>query len=110
MQNNKFVFTLCRLEENYELAEGVCIPRSTLYVHYLDFCEKNDCQPVNAASFGKVSHDECALNLSFSLCVSFSFFFGTISLSLLFQCCLHRWLSGRVLAYVVRFQADAYNI
>lgn len=43
-----------RLEENYEIAEGVCIPRSTLYVHYLDFCEKNDTQPVNAASFGKV--------------------------------------------------------
>lgn len=44
-----------RLEENYEIAEGVCIPRSALYMHYLDFCEKNDTQPVNAASFGKVS-------------------------------------------------------
>lgn len=43
-----------RLEENYEFAEGVCIPRNALYVHYLDFCEKNDSQPVNAASFGKV--------------------------------------------------------
>ncbi|KAB0386775.1 hypothetical protein FD755_001731 [Muntiacus reevesi] len=42
------------LEENYEIAEGVCIPRSALYMHYLDFCEKNDTQPVNAASFGKV--------------------------------------------------------
>ncbi|KAB0350524.1 hypothetical protein FD754_015381 [Muntiacus muntjak] len=41
------------LEENYEIAEGVCIPRSALYMHYLDFCEKNDTQPVNAASFGK---------------------------------------------------------
>ena len=47
---------ICRLEENYELAEGVCIPRSTLYVHYLDYCEKNDSQPVNAASFGKVGY------------------------------------------------------
>ena len=44
-----------RLEENYEIADGVCIPRSTLYYHYLDFCEANDTQPVNAASFGKVN-------------------------------------------------------
>lgn len=43
-----------RLEENYEIAEGVCIPRSALYMHYLDFSEKHDTQPVNAASFGKV--------------------------------------------------------
>ncbi|EGW09339.1 Transcription factor RFX4, partial [Cricetulus griseus] len=52
--------TLQWLEENYEIAEGVCIPRSALYMHYLDFCEKNDTQPVNAASFGKCfcfSHD-----------------------------------------------------
>ncbi|XP_044083989.1 transcription factor RFX4 isoform X4 [Neovison vison] len=46
--------TLQWLEENYEIAEGVCIPRSALYVHYLDFCERNDTQPVNAASFGKI--------------------------------------------------------
>jgi hypothetical protein len=45
---------ICRLEENYEIAEGVCIPRSALYMHYLDFSEKQDTQPVNAASFGKV--------------------------------------------------------
>lgn len=44
-----------RLEENYEIAEGVCIPRSALYMHYLDFSEKHDTQPVNAASFGKVT-------------------------------------------------------
>jgi len=43
-----------RLEENYELAEGVCIPRSTLYVHYQDYCNVTDTQAVNAASFGKV--------------------------------------------------------
>lgn len=36
------------------MAEGVCIPRSALYMHYLDFSEKHDTQPVNAASFGKV--------------------------------------------------------
>ncbi|XP_066264702.1 transcription factor RFX4-like isoform X2 [Branchiostoma lanceolatum] len=46
--------TLQWLEENYEMAEGVCIPRSALYMHYLDFCEKHDIQPVNAASFGKI--------------------------------------------------------
>ncbi|XP_078663216.1 transcription factor RFX4-like isoform X3 [Branchiostoma floridae x Branchiostoma belcheri] len=46
--------TLQWLEENYEMAEGVCIPRSALYMHYLDFCEKQDIQPVNAASFGKI--------------------------------------------------------
>ncbi|CAL1539110.1 unnamed protein product, partial [Lymnaea stagnalis] len=46
--------TLKWLEENYEIAEGVCIPRSTLYLHYLDFCEAHDTNPVNAASFGKI--------------------------------------------------------
>ncbi|XP_052715851.1 transcription factor RFX4-like isoform X2 [Crassostrea angulata] len=46
--------TLKWLEENYEIAEAVCIPRSTLYCHYLDYCETNDTQPVNAASFGKI--------------------------------------------------------
>ena len=47
--------TLHWLEQNYELSEGVCIPRSTLYTHYVDFCARNYTQPVNAASFGKVS-------------------------------------------------------
>ncbi|XP_033102225.1 transcription factor RFX4-like [Anneissia japonica] len=46
--------TLAWLDENYELAEGVCIPRSSLYFHYMDFCEKTDTIPVNAASFGKI--------------------------------------------------------
>ncbi|XP_050417756.1 transcription factor RFX4 isoform X2 [Patella vulgata] len=46
--------TLKWLEENYEIADGVCIPRSTLYLHYLDFCERNDSNPINAASFGKI--------------------------------------------------------
>lgn len=52
LMNASFVY---RLEENYEIAEGVCIPRSALYMHYLDFSEKHDTQPVNAASFGKVT-------------------------------------------------------
>lgn len=42
-----------RLQQNYEVAEGVCIPRNTLYLHYVDFCARNAMQPVNAASFGK---------------------------------------------------------
>ena len=46
--------TLVWLEENYEIAEGVCIPRSALYMHYVDFCARNYIQPVNAASFGKI--------------------------------------------------------
>ncbi len=48
--------TLVWLEENYEIAQGVCVPRNTLYVHYVDFCAKNGMTPVNAASFGKVCH------------------------------------------------------
>lgn len=47
-------WVIYRLEENYEITEAVCIPRNTLYCHYLDYCETNDTQPVNAASFGKV--------------------------------------------------------
>ena len=59
-------------ERNYELAEGVCIPRNVVYFNYVDFCSKNSMQPVNAASFGKVysivytsvSIDECYTCLS----------------------------------------------
>jgi hypothetical protein len=46
--------TLLWLEENYEMAQGVCVPRNTLYLHYVDFCSKHGMTPVNAASFGKV--------------------------------------------------------
>ncbi|XP_071505092.1 transcription factor RFX4-like [Diadema antillarum] len=46
--------TLVWLEENYELADGVCIPRNALYVHYTDFCRKTNTIPINAASFGKI--------------------------------------------------------
>ncbi|XP_038053563.1 transcription factor RFX4-like [Patiria miniata] len=42
------------LQSNYELADGVCIPRNTLYVHYTDFCKKTSTHPMNAASFGKM--------------------------------------------------------
>ena len=46
--------TLCWLERNYELSEGVCIPRNVVYFNYVDFCSKSAMTPVNAATFGKV--------------------------------------------------------
>ncbi|CAG2065744.1 unnamed protein product, partial [Timema podura] len=42
------------LLENYETAEGVSLPRSTLYNHYLRHCSEHKLDPVNAASFGKL--------------------------------------------------------
>lgn len=42
------------LLENYETAEGVSLPRSTLYAHYLRHCAEHKLEPVNAASFGKL--------------------------------------------------------
>ncbi|CAG5102991.1 Similar to rfx3: Transcription factor RFX3 (Xenopus tropicalis) [Cotesia congregata] len=49
---NKFVVQW--LLENYETADGVSLPRSTLYNHYLRHCSDNKLDPVNAASFGKL--------------------------------------------------------
>lgn len=43
-----------RLEENYIVCEGVCLPRCILYAHYLDFCRKEKLDPACAATFGKV--------------------------------------------------------
>lgn len=45
---------LNRLEENYIVCEGVCLPRCILYAHYLDFCRKEKLEPACAATFGKV--------------------------------------------------------
>ena len=45
-----------RLNDNYYIEDGISLPRSSLYTHYLDFCTKNQIVPVNAASFGKVKH------------------------------------------------------
>lgn len=42
------------LLDNYETAEGVSLPRSTLYYHYLRHCQEQKLDPVNAASFGKL--------------------------------------------------------
>ena len=50
------LYLFLRLNEHYEVAEGVSLPRSSLYQHYLDFCQKSALNPVNAASFGKVCY------------------------------------------------------
>uniref|UniRef100_A0A5K3F357 RFX-type winged-helix domain-containing protein n=1 Tax=Mesocestoides corti TaxID=53468 RepID=A0A5K3F357_MESCO len=42
------------LVDNYETAEGVSLPRSTLYFHYLQHCHENKLEPMNPASFGKL--------------------------------------------------------
>ncbi|KAF7489429.1 DNA-binding protein RFX2 [Sarcoptes scabiei] len=42
------------LIQNYETADGVSLPRSTLYSHYQQHCQQNQIEPVNAASFGKL--------------------------------------------------------
>ena len=42
------------LLDNYETAEGVSLPRSTLYYHYMRHCQDQKLDPVNAASFGKL--------------------------------------------------------
>lgn len=42
------------LQENYELREGVSIPRSLLFGQYLDNCQQQNVEPVNAATFGKI--------------------------------------------------------
>lgn len=42
------------LMENYETAEGVSLPRSTLYNHYMRHCNEHKLDAVNAASFGKL--------------------------------------------------------
>eukprot|EP01135_Chromosphaera_perkinsii_P004185 Nk52_evm4s271 gene=Nk52_evmTU4s271 len=43
------------LNDNYEVASGLSLPRSLLYKHYVEYCKKNpDVPAVNAASFGKM--------------------------------------------------------
>jgi hypothetical protein len=42
------------LLDNYETAEGVSLPRSLLYSHYMRHCTTSKIEPVNAASFGKL--------------------------------------------------------
>jgi hypothetical protein len=42
------------LMQNYEVAEGASLPRSTLYSHYLRHCKGNKLHHVNVSSFGKI--------------------------------------------------------
>lgn len=42
------------LLENYEIADGESLPRSTVYNHYLAHCRQLQMASVNAASFGKL--------------------------------------------------------
>ncbi|XKL62591.1 hypothetical protein PGB90_002424 [Kerria lacca] len=42
------------LMDNYETADGVSLPRSTLYFYYMHHCNESKIDPVNAASFGKL--------------------------------------------------------
>ncbi|OUC49730.1 RFX DNA-binding domain protein [Trichinella nativa] len=46
--------TIHWLLQNYETAEGVSLPRCTLYSHYVKHCTEHKLDPVNAASFGKL--------------------------------------------------------
>lgn len=52
------LFLLCRLGENYELKEGMCLPRCVMYTHYLDFCRRGKLCPAGPATFGKVRVNE----------------------------------------------------
>lgn len=52
--NSVFILKVQWLVDNYETAEGVSLPRSTLYNHYLQHCQANKLDAVNAASFGKL--------------------------------------------------------
>jgi len=52
-----FSLPVCQVQwllDNYETAEGVSLPRSTLYCHYLLHCQEQKLEAVNAASFGKL--------------------------------------------------------
>ena len=54
INNKKAGFTSRWLQENYELREGVSIPRSILFAQYLESCTRIGQEPVNAATFGKI--------------------------------------------------------
>ncbi|RKP19737.1 hypothetical protein ROZALSC1DRAFT_28694 [Rozella allomycis CSF55] len=54
VSKTKAPFVSTWLEANYEAHEGVSMPRSTLYSHYLEQCHLSGVEPVNAASFGKI--------------------------------------------------------
>ncbi|XP_052799431.1 DNA-binding protein RFX6-like [Mya arenaria] len=53
-RQSQVALTLHWLSDNYERAEGVCLPRCVLYQHYQDFCKKMKFTPAGAATFGKI--------------------------------------------------------
>jgi regulatory factor X 1/2/3 len=42
------------LLQNFEVANGMSVPRSILYELYVSYCDKNNLKPITAASLGKV--------------------------------------------------------
>jgi hypothetical protein len=42
---------MVRISDNYELRDGVSLPRSSLYENYLDFCTGSSIPPMNAARY-----------------------------------------------------------
>ena len=40
--------------DNFEAAEGVSLPRATLFALYMQHCNELEIEPMNAASFGKM--------------------------------------------------------
>ncbi|XP_049268120.1 DNA-binding protein RFX6 [Rhipicephalus sanguineus] len=46
--------TLEWVSANYIVSPGVCLPRCTLYQHYLDHCRRSSKPPMGAAAFGKL--------------------------------------------------------
>ncbi|XP_063687444.1 DNA-binding protein RFX2-like isoform X9 [Bolinopsis microptera] len=46
--------TITWLMANYEVADGVSLPRCLMYSHYKQHCREHKLEPVNAASFGKI--------------------------------------------------------
>lgn len=44
------------LLENFEKADGVSLPRCTMYGCYLRYCAHSSLDPVNTATFGKLVH------------------------------------------------------
>ena len=42
------------MKANYEKQEGVSLPRCVMYSHYIEYCQEQDLEPMNPASFGKI--------------------------------------------------------
>jgi hypothetical protein len=42
------------LISTFEVAEGLSLPRQTVYEQYEEFCRQTKQDPINAASFGKL--------------------------------------------------------